>query len=136
MEAPLVRDVLLLQQQTHLFHAFVEPRAAFIELYAEPRELMRQEGAREADVEAAVAQRVQHRQLAGELQRIVERWQHRAGDETCALGDLSGGSEEHDRVGTVAAVWMKVVLDCPYMAVAIAIAETDQHQRFLPVVSR
>jgi len=39
---------------------------------------VRQEGAREADIEAAAANRVQHADFAGELQRMVEDRQHRA----------------------------------------------------------
>ena len=136
METSLAGDILLFEQQAHLLHPFVEASAAFIEFDAKARELMRQESAGKANVQPAIAQCVQHRELAGKLQRIVEGRQHGAGDEARALGELRRRREEHHRVGAVAAVWMKVVLDSAYMAIAVAVAKTDQRQCFLPIIAR
>ena len=81
VEAALRGDVLLLQQAANLLQALVEAGAALVHRDAEAGELVRQEGARETDLHAAVGDRVDHADLAGELQRIVEHRQHRAGDE-------------------------------------------------------
>ena len=81
MEAALRGDVFLLQQAADLLEPFVEAGAALVHRDAEARELVRQERAREADLEAAAGDRVHHPDLAGELERIVEHRQHRAGDQ-------------------------------------------------------
>ena len=135
VKAALGGDALLFQKAAHLLHTLFKPGAAFIEPNAEAGELMGQEGAGEADIKAAVAQRVRHRDLAGELQWVVERRQHRPGDKPGMARALRGGGEEQEGVGAVAAVGVKVVLDRADMAVAILVAQVDQPQRLLPVVA-
>ena len=88
------------------------------------------------DIQPSVAQRIQHRQFAGELQRIVERRQHRAGDQPRLLRQLRGGGQEHHGIGAVAAIRMEVMLHGPDMAVAITVAQGDEPQRLLPIVAR
>ena len=90
---------------------FVEARAALVDATAEARELVRQERAREADIEPAAGDGVEHADLARELERMIEDRQHRAGDESGALRARRCGGEEDDRVGAVAAILVKVVLD-------------------------
>ncbi len=135
MKAPRGCDVLLLEQQAHLFHAFVEARAALVQLHAEAGELMRQEGPRKADVETPVAQRVQQGKLTGELQWVVECREHRAGDKARGFRVLRRGSEEHHRIRAIAAVWQEVMLNRPHVAIAVTVAQPDQGQRVLPVIA-
>ena len=67
--------------------------------------------------------RIEHRDLAGELERVVEDRQHRAGDQPRSLRALRRGGEEDDRVGAVAAIGMEIVLDGADMAPAVAIGK-------------
>ena len=53
METALDGDVLLFEQAAHRLDPFVEARAALVQADAEARELVRQERAREADLEAS-----------------------------------------------------------------------------------
>jgi len=75
-----VSDILACQQKLDLFQPFPESLDRFIGRDAEAAELMRQEGAGEADIETAARQRIDHADLTGELQRMVEDRQHGAGD--------------------------------------------------------
>ena len=59
--------------------------------------------------------RVDHADLAGELERIVEHRQHRAGDEPDRARHRRGRAEEDQRVGAVAAIGMEIVLDRPHI---------------------
>src|SRR5690606_13835206 len=81
VEAALMADILALEQQLHLLDAFGEAIAALVGRDAEAAELVRQEGARKADLEPAAGDGVEHADLARELERIVEHRQHGAGDE-------------------------------------------------------
>ncbi len=126
VEAPFDRDVLLFEQATHLLDAFVEARAALVDTASEPRELVRQERAREPDFESSARDRVEHADLAGELERMVEHRQHRAGDQARASRPLGGGGEEDDRVRAVAAVLVEVVLDGADVGESQRVAQGDQ----------
>ena len=108
--------VLLREQKLDLLEAFAEARLQFIGRNAEAAELVRQERAREPDVEPAARNAVEHRDLARELERMVEHRQHRAGDEPHRLRALRHGAEKDDRVRAVAAVAGEVVLDGAAMA--------------------
>ena len=134
MEFALGGDVLLLQQPAHLFHALGEALAALIDADAEAGEFMRQEGARETRLHAALRDRIQHGDLAGELERVVEYRQHRAGDQARRLGALGRGGEENDRVGRIAAVRVEIMLDRADMAPAVAVAKIDQPQAFVEIL--
>ena len=111
MELAVVGGLLLRQQQLDLLEALAEARLRFIGRNAEAAELVQQERAREADVEPAAGNAVEHRDLAGELERMVEHRQHRAGDQPHGLGALRDGAQKHDRVRAVAAVAIEVMLD-------------------------
>jgi hypothetical protein len=74
---------------------------------AEPAKLVRQERAREADVEPPARDGIEHADLAGQLERIVEDREHRAGYQRTR--PLRSGAQEYDRVGAVAAVGLKIV---------------------------
>src|SRR6516225_506402 len=103
--------VLARQQQFDLFDALTKTRHRFVRRAAEAAKFVRQEGAREADIEPSVADRVEHADFAGELQRVVEDRQYGPGYQTCAAGALGGSSEEQHRVGAVAAIVMKIMFD-------------------------
>src|SRR5262249_55912430 len=100
--------------------------AALVEADAELGELVRQEGAGEADLDPAVADAVQHADLAGKLQRLVECGKHRAGDQLGLLRHHRGGGEKVGGIGAVAAVRMKVVLDLPDVGIAELVGEAAQ----------
>ena len=104
-------DVLSRQQELDLLDPLAEAGHRLVRGAAEPAELVRQEGAREADIEATATDRIQHADLAGELQRVVEDRQHSTRNQPRVAGALSGGSEEQHRVGAVPAVVMKIMLD-------------------------
>src|SRR5262249_5834088 len=111
MEAAAVTDILLRQQQFDLFEAFAETRLRFIGRDAEAAEFVRQKRARKSDVEPSARNAVEHRNFAGELERVVEPGQPRAGDEPHRLGARRRGGEENDRIGAIAAVTGEVMLD-------------------------
>ena len=111
VETAAVGDIFLRQQQLDLLQAFAEARLRFVGRDAEPAEFVRQERAREADVEAAAGNPVEHADLARELQRMIEHRQHRPGDEPHAARALRQRRQEDDRVGAVAAVAIEVMLD-------------------------
>ena len=79
---------------------------------------MRQEGAREADVEAAMRNGVEHGDLAGELDRVVEGRHDRAGDEPHVFGARRRRRQKHDRIGAIAAIALEIMLDRARVGVA------------------
>ncbi|HEY6992207.1 MAG TPA: hypothetical protein VH397_00715 [Xanthobacteraceae bacterium] len=103
--------VLLREQEFDLLQAFAETRLRLVRRDAEAAELVRQEGARKADVEPPARDAVEHRDLARELEGMIEHRQHRAGDETQRRRALRDRGEKDDRVRAVAAVAREVVLD-------------------------
>src|SRR5437764_2546601 len=125
--------VFVAQQQIDLIDAFPKPRHRLVRRTAEPAELVRQKGTREADIQPPAADRVEHRDLTGELQRVIERRQHRAGDEACMARPLRCRGEEHDRVGAVAAVMMEIMLDDADMAEAELVRLFGEVERFLEI---
>ena len=62
-----MRDILSAQQQIDLLDALAEPRHRLVGRHPETAKFMRQEGARKTDIEPPAAERVEHRDLAGEL---------------------------------------------------------------------
>jgi hypothetical protein len=81
MEAAAMAGILLREQELDLLQALAEACLRFVGRDAEAAELVRQEGARKADVEPPAGNAVEHRDLAGELEGMIEHRQHRAGDE-------------------------------------------------------
>jgi hypothetical protein len=118
MKLAAVRDVLLRQQQFDLFETFAEAGDGRVGRNVEAPELVRQEGAREADVEAAAGNGVQHGDFAGELDRVVEGRHDRAGDESHGLGARRRRRQEHDRIRAIAAITLEIMLDRTRVGVA------------------
>src|SRR5262249_9814050 len=100
---------------------------------AEAGELVRQEGAREADLEPSAGDRVQHADLARELERMVEHRQHGPGDEARPGAAHGCSRQEHDRARAVAAVRVKIMLDRAHGGIAQRIAFRARRERVLPV---
>ncbi len=136
MEAAAVGDVLLREQLIDLLEAFAKARERFVGRDAEAAEFVRQKRAREADVEPAAADAVEHRDFAGELERVVENRQHGTGDEPCFRRAHRGGGKKDDRVGTVAAVVVKIMFDDAHVRVADAIGRFGDSQAVAEVVRR
>src|SRR5262249_31758487 len=90
----------------------------------------------EAHVEAAVAEVVEGRQLRGQLDRIVEGWNHRAGDRADPLrAGRDGGQEDHG-IRRVAAIVVEVVLDGLDRTEAEPVGALDQAQALGEVFRR
>ncbi len=130
MEGAAVARILLREQEVDLLKAFAKTRLRFIGRDAEAPKLVRQEGAREAYVEPAARQPVEHGDLAGELERMVEHRQHRAGHHPHPLRALRHGAQEHDRIGAVAAVSGEIVLDRAPMMKAELVGLLGDRERF------
>ena len=128
VKAPLAGDVFLFEQEADLRRPLVEAGDAFIQADAELLELVRQEGARHAEIEPAAGDRVQHARLAGDLERVVEHRQHRAGDDARVLRPLAGGAQKHHRRRAVTAIVEKVVLDSAHMRVAVDVHQIAERQ--------
>ena len=130
MEAAAVADILLSQQQLDLLHSFPKSRHRLVGRDAKAAEFVRQERAREADIEAPAADRIEHRDFAGQLHRIVERRQYRAGDQPRLPRPLRRGGQEDDWVRAVAAIIMEVMLDDADMGEAEPVGLLGKVQRF------
>ena len=126
--------ILLREQELDLLEAFAEARLRFIGRDAEAPELVRQERAREADIEPPAGNAVEHGDLARELERMVEHRQHRPGDEAHRLRALRHGGEKDDRVRAVAAIAGEVVLDGAGMREAQCFGFFRDRQRFRVIV--
>src|ERR1700730_7143647 len=72
---------------------------------------MRQERASKSDIETPAGDCIQHADLAGKLERVVEDREHRTGHQPSALGALRGSAQKYDRIGAIASVGLKIVLD-------------------------
>ena len=108
---PAVEGHVLLGPEAHASgDTLLIAGAAVLDRHAKRLELVGQEGPREAGVEAAIRDAVEHRQLAGVLQRVVERGHDGAGDEPDVWRALRGGAEEDDRVRAGAAVGLEMML--------------------------
>ena len=136
VELAAVGGVLLRQQQIDLLEALAKARLRFIGRDAEAAELVRQERARKADVEPSAGDRVEHGDLARELERMIEHRQHRAGDQAHRLRALRQRGEKDDRVRAVAAVAGEIVLDGAGMGEAERLGFLRDRQRFRKVVGR
>ena len=103
--------VLAAQQQLDLLDTLAEAGHRPLRRAAEAAKLVRQKGAREADIEATAADRIEHADFAGELERVIEDRQHRTRHQVRAACALSSGREKQHRVGAVPAIVMKIMLD-------------------------
>src|SRR5215510_3432928 len=108
----LIRNPLLGPKPGDDVNAFFETRSALFHAHAEDVELLWDEGASKSSIEPAVADIIEHRQLAGELDGMVECGYHGAGDQPDASGAGRDGRQEDNRIGTMTAVVVKVVLYC------------------------
>ena len=95
---------------------------------------MQQERPREADIETATGDRIDHADFAGKFQRMVEHRQHRAGDQPRPLGALRRRREKDERVRAVATVMMKIVFDGADVRIAQPIGRLAQVQALGEVV--
>jgi hypothetical protein len=111
VETPAMADVLLRQQQLDLFDTLAEAGDRFIRRAAEAAKLVRQKGAGEPDIEAPAADRIQHPDFTGELQRMIEDRQHRTCHQPRPTRALSRSGEKQHRVGAVPVIVMKIMLD-------------------------
>ncbi len=118
MKLAAVGDVLLRQQELDLLEAFTEAGDGRVGRNGEAPEFVRQEGTRKADVEAPAGNRIEHGDLAGKFQRIVERRHDRAGDEAYLLCARCHRRQKQDRIGAIAAIALEIVLDRARMGVA------------------
>src|SRR5439155_5200625 len=98
------------QEQLDLLDAFAEGGYRLISRAAEAANLVRQEGTREAEVEATAADRIKHADFAGELQGVIKDRQHRTRPQPRPARTLSCGGEKQHWVGTVPAIVMKIML--------------------------
>ena len=127
-------DVFFRQQRADLLHALFISPPAVIEADTEPGEFMGQECPRHADIRPPAGNGIEHRDFAGEFERVVECRQHRAGDQARLFRALRRRRQENDGVGTVTAIGMEIMLDGADMRVAVLIAQVDKAQRFFPVI--
>src|SRR5262249_1517472 len=111
---PLIGNSLLCPKPGDDVNAFFEARSALFHAHAEDVELLWDEGASKSCVEASLADVIEHRQLAGELDGMVERGYHGAGNQPDASGAGRDGRQQDDWIRTVTAVIVEVVLDCFY----------------------
>src|SRR6266542_3513741 len=118
VEGPVEAELLLGPQAPDRLDALLEAWPALPHRRLERLELVGQEGAGEADVQAAVREVVEHGELARQLDRVVERRDDRPGDQPHPPGPLGGGGQEGDRVRAVAAPRGEIVLDRLDVAVA------------------
>ncbi len=128
--------ILLRQQQLDLLQALAKPRLRFIRRDTEAAEFVRQEGAREADVETPAGNAVEHGDLAGELEGMIEHRQHRSGDEPHRFRALRHGGEEDDRIGAIAAVSREIVLDGARVVKAQLVRLFGDREQFRVIVRR
>src|SRR6516165_4506955 len=87
MKVPAARHVLLGKKSPDLLEALVEAGATLVHRNAKPAEFVRQKSADKADFQAALRNRVNHTDLPGKLQRVIENRQDGPGDQAafCAL---------------------------------------------------
>src|SRR5262249_7545887 len=118
MEFPLMAGTLVRQQELDLLEPLTEALVRLIGRNAKPAKLRQQEGARKSDIQPSAGNGIEHRDLAGELERMIEYREHRTGNEAHAARALRNRSEEHDRIRRVAAVAREIMLDCTRMGKA------------------
>jgi hypothetical protein len=134
VEAALERHALLGPQPPQGQDSLLEARPALLHGDPEAVELVGHEGPRHPHVEPSPAERVEHRELPGQLQGMVERGQDRAGDHAHARRPLGARGQEHGRVRAVATVGREVVLDHLHAVVAEGVRPLGQGQRLLEVL--
>ncbi len=136
VESPPRGHVLLREQKPDLLKALVEPCAALIHRQAEASEFVRQKCPREADLQSAFGDRIDHSDLARELQRIVEDRQHGARDQPHGVRDRRRRRQEDQRIRAIAAIRVKIVLHRPRVAEAELLSPPRERKRLIPVLGR
>src|SRR5262245_56402551 len=122
----LIRNPLLGPKPGDNVNAFFEACSALFHAHAEDVELLWDEGTSKSCVEPTVADVIKHRQLAGELDGVVECGYHRAGDQPDASSAGRDGGRQDDWIRTVAAVIVEVVLYWFYPSVSHPISSFRQ----------
>src|SRR5438270_450596 len=139
LEIPVLalgRDSLLAPQASNHADRLLEALPALRHRHAIDLELLRQESAAEAGVQATLAQVIEHRELAAEVRRMVKRRDHRAGDEADALGARRHRRQEHAGIRRMPAIVVERVLDRLNRAVAENVGALGDAQALLIVVCR
>src|SRR5438094_958589 len=132
----LGRDSLLGPHPPDHADGLFEALAALRHRHAVDLELLRQESAAEAGVQATLAHVVEHREVAAEVRRVVKRRDHRAGDEADAPGARCHRRQEHAGIRRMPAVIVERVLDRLDRAVAERVGALGDAQALLVVVRR
>ena len=107
----------------------VHPSPAVLDGAAEHLVLERGEPATDADVDPALGQEVEHRDVLGSHHRVPQREQHDAVPDPHPLGALGDRSHHHLGRRTVRVVAVEVVLDEPHAIEAGLVGQGDLVQR-------
>jgi hypothetical protein len=134
VESALRAYVLLFQQACDLLDPFVEASAAFVHRDAEPDEFVGQKCAGKPDFDPTTGDRVDHADLAGKLQRMIEHRQHGAGHQPNGLRHRCCGRQEDQRIRAVSAIRVKIVLHSPHVGESKLLCVLRQLQRLTPVL--
>src|SRR5688572_33263555 len=110
-ESSLMRDFFFDPKSPDHADGFLEALAALGHRHAVDLELLGQESAAEAGVQAAAAHVVEHGQVAAEVGGMMERGYHGAGDDADAPGARRDRRKEYAGIGRMAAVVVERVLD-------------------------
>ncbi len=116
------RDVFTFEQQTHLLHPLIKPGSALVHTDAEMGELTRQKRPREPHFKAPPGDRIQHADLARQLERVIKHRQHRSGDQTGLAGAHGSGGEKHDWIRRIPAVGVKVMFHRAHIGISQLVA--------------
>ena len=109
--------IFILAEQPHLLHSFFETGSALIQAHPKMGEFVGKEGPAEANFQSATGDGIQHAQLTGDFQWVVEPGPQSAGNHLC-LGCLhSCCGKEHDGARTVATVGLEIVLDSAHRGI-------------------
>src|SRR3954468_11390007 len=127
-------DPLFRPQAPDYADRLLEALARLGHRHAVDLKLLWQESAPESRVESALAHVVEHRQVAAEMRRMMERRDHRAGDEPDALRARGNRGQEDARVGRMAAVIVEGMLDCLDARVAELIGSGRKPQALVVVI--
>ncbi len=95
---------------------------------------MRQKGAGKPDIEPATADRVQHSDLARQLQGMIEGGQYGTRHQTGLARALGGRRQKDHRVRAVAAIIMEIMLDDPDVSEAAIIRLFREGERLSEIL--
>ena len=111
MKPAFVAYLLFLEKFTNHLDPFLKSGATFVERHAEPAEFMRQKSTGETHFQATLADAVEHSDLPGKLQGMIESRQNGTSNQLYPAAALRCRREECDRVWRVATVPLKIMLN-------------------------